>query len=448
MNNRSQKPRVLLLADDCNPEWPSLPVVGYKAARAIADYADVTVATHVRNRPQLDRHGFGRAKVEYIDNEYVARGMYKLNTWLRGGNQVGWTTHIAMNYPSYLSFEWEVWRRFRKQLERREFDIVHRLTPMSPTLPSPLASVCPVPFVIGPLNGGLAWPKEYAPERAREKEWLVKLREAHRLLPFYQSTYAKSAVILSAFEHTMRDLPQSARERMVNFPEVGVDAELFHPHSKRGGQRSRLTFLFAGRLVPYKLPSLAVDCFARSAILRGHRLLIVGDGPERETIERKVNEARLWGSVQVLGQRSQAEVGDLMRQSDVFVFPSIRELGAGVVAEAMASGLCVAAVDYGGPAQLLANARGVKVPLSGQETLTRDFTIALEQLASAPEQARAYGDKARSYALSMLTWDVKAQFTLDLYQRALEGRPLPHAPFEPAEQQDPGKQPGEREKAA
>ena len=53
MKNGSQKLRVLLLADDCNPEWPSLPVVGYKAARAIADYADVTVATHVRNRPQL-----------------------------------------------------------------------------------------------------------------------------------------------------------------------------------------------------------------------------------------------------------------------------------------------------------------------------------------------------------------------------------------------------------
>jgi len=136
----------------------------------------------------------------------------------------------------------------------------------------------------------------------------------------------------------------------------------------------------------------------------------------------------------VLGQRKQAEVGDLMRQSDVFVFPSIRELGAGVVAEAMASGLCVAAVDYGGPAELLANGRGVKVPLRAQEPMTRDFTLALEQLASAPEQAWAYGEKARSYALSMLTWDVKAQFTLDLYQRALDGRPLPQAPFEPAEQ--------------
>jgi glycosyltransferase involved in cell wall biosynthesis len=430
MKAGSNKLRVLVLADDCNPEWPSLPVVGYKAARAIADYADVTVATHVRNRPNLERSGFGRAQVEYIDNEYIAKGMYKLNTWLRGGNQVGWTTHIALNYPSYLAFEWEVWRRFRPALEAGQFDVVHRLTPMSPTLPSPIASVCPVPFVIGPLNGGLAWPQAYAPERAREKEWLVKLREAHRHLPFYQSTFDKSAAILAAFQHTARDLPERVRERIVNFPEVGIDAELFHPHSK-ARQSSKLTFLFAGRLVPYKLPSLVVDCFARSAALRGQRLIIAGDGPEREAIERKVSEARLWNSVQVLGQRSQAEVGDLMRQSDVFVFPSIRELGAGVVAEAMASGLCCAAVDYGGPAELLANGRGVKVPLAPQEPMTRGFIQALEQLVAAPEQVRAYGEKARSYALSMLTWDVKAQFMVDLYERAVQGRAMPHAPFEP-----------------
>ncbi len=427
--------RVLLLADDCNPEWPSLPVVGYKAAKAIANHADVTVATHVRNRPNLDKAGFGQARVEYIDNEYIASNMYKLNTWLRGGNQVGWTTHIAMNYPSYLAFEWEVWRRFRPALERGEFDVVHRLTPMSPTLPSPLASVSPVPFVLGPLNGGLPWPAEFAPERAREKEWLVKLREAHRWLPFYRSTYEKSAAILAAFQHTIEDLPQSARERMVNFPEVGIDPEVFHAAPQRNRDRSRLTFLFAGRLVPYKLPSLAVDCFARSAVLRGHKLVIVGDGPEREAIERKVSEARLWPSVQVLGQRSQAEVGELMRQSDVFVFPSIRELGAGVVAEAMASGLCCAAVDYGGPAELLANGRGVKVPLGSRQALTRDFTLALERLADNPDEVRSMGESARSYALSMLTWDVKAQLTLDIYQRVLEGQRLPGAPFEPREAQ-------------
>lgn len=65
--------RILLLADDCNPQWPSLPIVGYKAAKALAEKVEVVVATHVRNGDNIEQAGFGSAKVEYIDNEYIAR---------------------------------------------------------------------------------------------------------------------------------------------------------------------------------------------------------------------------------------------------------------------------------------------------------------------------------------------------------------------------------------
>jgi glycosyltransferase involved in cell wall biosynthesis len=100
----------------------------------------------------------------------------------------------------------------------------------------------------------------------------------------------------------------------------------------------------------------------------------------------------------------------------------------------MASGLCCVTPDYGGPAELLANGRGVKVPMGPPDELTRDFTQALERLVARPEEIRACGDKARGYAQSMLTWDVKARLIVDLYRRVLDGRGLPQAPFSPAEQ--------------
>jgi glycosyltransferase involved in cell wall biosynthesis len=183
--------------------------------------------------------------------------------------------------------------------------------------------------------------------------------------------------------------------------------------------------------VPYKLPSLPIDCFARSAKLREHQLLIVGDGPEREEMERKIAQFQLGGSVQLLGKRTQAEVGELMRRSDVFVFPSIRELGAGVVAEAMASGLCCVATDYGGPAELLASGRGVKVPLAGSAALTASFTRALEDLTAAPERLRRIAEHGRQYAMSHLTWDVKARFTIEIYRWVTGQRGRPPAPYAP-----------------
>ena len=50
---------------------------------------------------------------------------------------------------------------------------------------------------------------------------------------------------------------------------------------------------------------------------------------------------------------AEAEIGQLMRSSDILAFPSIRELGAGVVVEAMATGLPSIVVDYGGPGGLI-----------------------------------------------------------------------------------------------
>jgi glycosyltransferase involved in cell wall biosynthesis len=411
--------RVLILADDCNPDWPSLPVVGYKAARAIADYADVTVATHVRNRREIERDGMGRASVVYLDNEYLAAPLFKLNKLVRGGHQVGWTTNIALNYPSYLAFEWEVWKRFKLELGAGAFDVVHRITPMSPTLPSPMAKWSPVPFILGPLNGGLKWPSGFEGERKREKEWLVKVRNAYRLLPYYRSTYRHSSVILAAFRHTIDDLPLETRQRTIDFPEVGIDPRLFVNRTPRS-VRDQLTFLYAGRLVPYKLPWVVVEAFARSEKLRKHRLLIVGDGPERQAIEKRIAEANLGDYVNVLGWKTQAEVGQLMHESDVFAFPSIRELGAGVVAEAMASGLCCVGVDYGGPGGLLDAERGVKVPLGSIEQITQSFVREMERLTDNPLRVRRLGDAACDYALQMLTWDVKARKTINVYRWALQ----------------------------
>src|SRR5690242_9231218 len=102
--------RVLILADSCNPDWPSLPIVGYKSARAIGNHADVVVATHIRNKANIEKSGFGKARVRFIDSEYVARPMYRLASLLRGGTEASWTTNIALSYPSNIAFEWEVWK--------------------------------------------------------------------------------------------------------------------------------------------------------------------------------------------------------------------------------------------------------------------------------------------------------------------------------------------------
>lgn len=413
--------RVLLLAADCNPEWPSLPVVGFNACRAIGRQVDAVIATHIRNKPAIQRKGIGPAEVVYLDNEYIAAPMYKAALMLRGGGTVGWTTNIAMAYPPYLAFEYEVWKHFKGDLQARRFDIVHRVTPMSPTLPSPLARWTDVPFVLGPLNGGLAWPPEFTGELKREKEWLTHLRAAHRLLPYYASTYKNPKAILAAFGHTIQSLPETAKNRVIDFPEVGIDPEMFDSAAQRP-RRERVTFLFAGRLVPYKCADVAVAAFAASSVLQRHKLLIVGEGPERPRLEEMIREKNLETCVELAGKKTQAQVGQLMREADVFAFPSIRELGAGVVVEAMACGLPCVVVDYGGPGGLINAANGVKVPLGGKPELIQRFAAQMERLIDDAPLRSQLGAQAHRDAMQRYSWDAKASRTIEVYKWVLGRR--------------------------
>lgn len=422
--------RVLILADSCNPEWPSLPVVGFKAVSALSKQVDVVLATHIRNRPAIEAAGgCGDAEVRYIDNEFIAKPMYTLSKFLRGGNEVGWTTHIATIYPSYLAFEWMVWRQFKEQLKGGDFDVIHRITPMSPTIPSPLARWSKVPFVLGPLNGGLKWPEEFTDELKKEKEYLTYVRAAYRLLPYYRSTYYRSAAILAGFQHTIDDLPKSVLPRVIDFPEVGIDPEVFSTSGTRP-PRERKVILYAGRFVPYKCPHVPVAAFAQNPELRKHKLVMVGDGPERARIEAIIEEHSLQDCVELLGWKTQAEVGELMRTADVFAFPSIRELGAGAVVEAMACGLAMAVVDYGAPAGLVTDECGVKIPLGTKEQLVERYAAELESLVGDEERLRSAGLAAHERALRVFSWDAKAIRTREVYEW-VTGKRVVKPTFEP-----------------
>lgn len=420
------KPRVLLLAENCNPGWPSLPIVGYKYARALAAVAEVRIATHVRNRPNIERAGELGDRVTFIDNEWIAARMYRLAKALRGGSEVAWSTNQMMAYLPYLEFERRALRTFRDDLRRGAFDLVHRITPMSPTMPSLVAGRTGVPFVLGPLNGNLDWPRAFASEQKREREGLRRLRDLYKVMPFARSTFAKADAILAAFRHTTRDLPQAVRGRVVPFPEIGFDPAMFHPGDRRPpfSGEGPFRFLFAGRLVPYKVPEAAVRAFVGSEALRPHRLHVVGDGPEEPRLRRIVAEAGAEERVIFEGRRSQAEVADFMRRADAFVFPSIRELGAGVVIEAMACGAVAVVTDYGAPGDLAAGGRGVRIPLQPLDGLVGANRAAMEACLADPGGQARMAEAARDYAFGLFTWEAKAAYTARLYEAVLARRPL------------------------
>ena len=57
-----------------------------------------------------------------------------------------------MAWPSYVVFEHLVWQTLGRRLQRGDFDLIHRVTPLSPTAVSPLAAKTDVPMIAGPAQ--------------------------------------------------------------------------------------------------------------------------------------------------------------------------------------------------------------------------------------------------------------------------------------------------------
>ena len=418
--------RVLLIAEDANPEWASVPLVGWSHCQAIAALTQAHVVTQDYNSEAFTRAGCIEGKdFTGIDSSLVEKRVYRLSALLRGGRTKGWTTDTALSVLTCYYFEYLVWRKFGRQIANGEFDLVHRITPLSPTIPSLLAQKCHqvgVPFVLGPLNGGLPWPKEFESKRREEKEWLSYIRWVYRLLPGYRSTRQHAAAIIIGSRDTWKQMPAQYYDKCVYIPENAIEPDRFS--LQRIPQTScPLKAIFVGRLVPYKGADMLIE--AAAPLLRSGKLTldIVGDGPEMPKLKTLVVSEEVEGSVNFVGAVAHTSVQEWLAKADLFVFPSIREFGGAVVLEAMTIGLVPIVVDYGGPGELVSKSTGYTVPLGSRAELVTHFRELLNRLVVDPSEITKTGQLARKRALSQFTWDAKARQTVEVYRWVLGQRP-------------------------
>ncbi len=433
MPSSNKRPRVLLIAEAAHPDWTSVPLVGWSHSRAIASLTDAHVVTQIRNREAFQRAGL-RDDVDFtaIDSEPVARPLWAVDRVLRSVG-LGWTASTALGALPYYYFEHLVWKRFGARIRGGEFSVVHRLTPLSPTTPSLLAARChaaDIPFVWGPLNGGVPWPKQFGDVRRAEGEWLSYVRDAYRLLPGYRSTRAQAAAIIVGSLATRDQMPAAVRDKCVYIPENAIDPARFNSRVDRPPTRP-LRVAFVGRLVPYKGADMLIEACAPLARAGLVELDIIGDGPEMPHLRGLVQKLEIGPWVKLDGQISNAVLQDRLVGSDVFGFPSIREFGGGVVLEAMALGLAPIVVDYAGPAELVSDATAFRVPLGSRAEIIAGFAAILGRVAAEPELARAMGERARKRVFSLFTWAHKAEQTLEVYRWVSGERSKPDfgAPF-------------------
>src|SRR5437660_1047321 len=289
--------RILLLAPDCSPETISMPYVTYSHAAALAQLHDVAL---VIGSPSEDP--VRRAKAPFRTIEVVRMPLLeRIYAWsLRRIFKYNFDTQAltAFGYPFSLAFEWYAWRQLRRRIFAGEFDVVLRVLPMTPALPSPFAFFLrkgPIPFVLGPLNGGLPWPTGFS-QLQNQKEWIANLRNVYRYLPFARSTYRNASAIIAASSQVCAEFAKY-RDKLFFIPEPGIAGSLCANDTRNAEPGAKLKLLFVGGLVPRKACDLALRAAAPFLKNGTAHFTVVGDGPERNCLTQLVKSLAIEDAV-------------------------------------------------------------------------------------------------------------------------------------------------------
>jgi len=221
---------------------------------------------------------------------------------------------------------------------------------------------------------------------------------------YLRRLHNRTACTLVPTEQVKSELEHLGVERL-RIAGRGVDTELFNPSRRSAELRRRWgclnderVVISVGRVAPEK----GLDLFATAArsmhkIDPSIRVVVVGDGPRRASLERSNP------GFQFAGMRVGEDLAAHYASADLFLFPSVTETFGNVVLEAMASGLAVLAYDDAAARQHIVHMVSGLLATRGD---ARMFTHLAELLARDPTLRHSLGREARRVSKG-LPWEEK-----------------------------------------
>ncbi|MFH0934470.1 MAG: glycosyltransferase family 4 protein [Pseudomonadota bacterium] len=227
---------------------------------------------------------------------------------------------------------------------------------------------------------------------------------------------ARKADFVTVVSEAMRRhvIEQGIAVRGLEVIPMGADLTvLFTPGSEA---RAMHEFLFVGRLVPKKGVEVLIRALAIVVQQNPQtRLTIVGDGPERESLQSLAAQLGLSGHIVFEGAQPQSALPERFRRCTALAFPSViaadnDQEGLGLVlVEALGCECPVICSDLEATRDVITHGlTGIHYPPGDHNALARQMLGVLDD----PAGAAAMGRNGRNHVLSRFDWDaVSARYT-------------------------------------
>ncbi len=206
---------------------------------------------------------------------------------------------------------------------------------------------------------------------------------------------------------------------------MGVDSNAFKKIKIKKPKKylKNMILLFVGRLSDQKGLQYLID--AMPSIIKQEsnaKLLIIGEGPYKQDLCRKIDENRVNGNVEFLGSMPLSEVAKYHNYADIFIFPSLstktgtEALGLALM-EAMSSGCAVIGTNVGGIPSLIKNGyNGILVKQKDSKELSKSVIALLKNR----KKAEAMGKNAALFIRKNYSWAKTGKEFINIYKSIIK----------------------------
>ena len=401
------RPRVLMIAFACNPEGSGEHWLGWGWAEQAAKSCDVTLLTWDRFAKEIERRApsFRVRPVcvgvpDWVDQLGDRSG---LGRWLR---QIIWHRR-ASTVAAQLHAQWP-------------FALAHQTTFHTFRIPL-LVADWKIPAVWGPIAGGESPPPGFGLWLGRLKTAEAARKAMNRAAlarPRVRQSLRAAHAIFVSNQTTLNFLPPSCRERCIVVPPNALRESPPVPPPRPRDHDAPLNLLMVGNCVATRSIPLVLEALGRAPKLPW-QLTVVGNGRAIEDWKKRAAEKNMAQKVLFTGGVPRSELASHYARADVFVFPALRDSGGSGLLEAMSFGLPVVCCDWGGPAEMVDENSGVKVPVNTPEAAIKSFAAAFERLHADPSWRRSLGEAGFNRVKQMFSWERKREVLETTYARCL-----------------------------
>lgn len=394
---------ILVSAYACEPFKGSEQGVGWNWVLQMAVNNEVHVITRVNNQEIIE------ANIPQAVEKNITFHYYDTHKAIKG----------LKNKAKGLYFYYFCWQLgliplIYKLNKQHDFDYSIHLTFGSIWMPTVLPFF-KISFIWGPIGGGEGEPYSFLkilPLKQRMLQYIRLIMNNTAILnPMVFIASLRAKTILVRTENTAKVIPAIFRDKVKVVLETAMEGDVFNFSKKNEASNSnQLRLITTGRLMPSKNLITAVRAIGYLPEYYPVTLTIIGSGAESKRIDQEVDLLDIANKVHRINETSRVNVLNELTNSDIYLFPSLREGGSWALMEAMAIGLPVVCLNWSGM-QIITDAESaIRLPVTNPEQMPKDMAEAICKLIDNPELRLKMGMAGRKRIKNVFNWEAKGVF--------------------------------------